>query len=88
LKHGLSVRKVEELAKAYQNGEINKNKNNGDGQDKSMSADFDILKQHLSATFKTKVKFTCNKSGRGQITFPFNNDDELARLISIFDSLK
>ena len=87
LKHGLSVRKVEELAKAYQNGDTKTDKPERP-RSESLSADFDILRTHLSETFKTKVKFTCDKSGKGQITFPFANDDELARLIQIFDSIK
>jgi len=52
------------------------------------STDFDILKKQLSETFATQVKFTCNNSGKGQITFPFKDDDELARLITLFDSIK
>jgi ParB family chromosome partitioning protein len=88
LKHGLSVRKVEELAKAYQNGDIKNREKAERKNDSSLSADFDILRTHLSEKFKTKVKFSCDKSGKGQITFPFANDDELARLIQIFDSIK
>ncbi|MDO5395878.1 MAG: ParB/RepB/Spo0J family partition protein [Bacteroidales bacterium] len=88
LKQGLSVRRVEELAKEYQNGTDTQS---GDKktrrQSKYNSADFDILKRHLSSTFGTPVKFVCNDSGKGSITFPFKNDDELARLITIFDNL-
>lgn len=88
LKQGLSVRRVEELAKEYQNGTATQS---GDKktrrQSKYNSADFDILKRHLSSTFGTPVKFVCNDSGKGSITFPFKNDDELARLITIFDNL-
>ena len=88
LKQGLSVRRVEELAKEYQNGTSTQT---GDKktrrQTKYNSADFDILKRHLSSTFGTPVKFVCNDSGKGSITFPFKNDDELARLITIFDNL-
>jgi ParB family chromosome partitioning protein len=88
LKQGLSVRRVEELAKAYQNGQAEKNNDKTPVQSKFTSADFDILKKQLSATFATPVKFTCNNSGKGQITFPFKDDDELARLITLFDSIK
>ena len=89
IRHGLSVRRVEELAKAYQNGEVAKT----DIEPKSnssrySSSDYDILKKHLSTTFKTNVRFTCDKSGKGKITFPFDNDDDLERLITLFDTLK
>ena len=89
LKHGLSVRKVEEMAKAYQSGDIEKQKiqKPSAGQSKFTSGDFDILKKHLSNTFQTSVQFSCNKEGKGKITFPFHNDDELERLIALFDGL-
>ena len=89
LKQGLSVRKVEELAKAWQEGK------SGDELAKktetrsvSPNHDFDILKKHLSATFGTPVKFSLDKKGRGQITFSFGNEEDLARLITLFDTLK
>ena len=55
---------------------------------KYTNKDFDILKKHLSATFKTPVAFSCDNNGKGKITFPFKNEDELERLITIFDALK
>lgn len=86
LEQGLSVRRVEELAKQYrelQDGEAvspAKNRPKGD--------EFDALKRNLSAAFNTRVQFSCNKDGRGKITFPFNSDEELERLIRLFDSIK
>lgn len=88
LRQGLSVRKVEELAKAYQEGKKN------DGAETAPEAprrfanhDFDLLKKHLSAAFGAPVKFSCDRKGRGQITFSFADEEELARLISTFDKL-
>jgi ParB family chromosome partitioning protein len=88
LKQDLSVRRVEELAKAYQNGTQPQQPEKPVNQSKLSSDDFDILKKHLSATFQTKVQFSCTPSGKGKITFPFSNDDELQRLITIFDNIK
>lgn len=89
LKQGLSVRKVEELAKAWQEGksgdELAKKTETRSG---FANHDFDILKKHLSATFGTPVKFSLDKKGRGQITFSFGNEEDLARLITLFDTLK
>lgn len=85
IKRGLSVRQVEELAKRY----------NADGQEEvkpvrrqGFSKEYELLKNHLSQSFHTQVQFTCNKQGRGKITFPFKNEQELERLITIFDRLK
>lgn len=88
LRQGLSVRKVEELAKAYQEG-----KKEGidtaskTGNNPFSNHDFDLLKKHLSAAFNAPVKFSCDRKGRGQITFQFSSEDDLARLISMFDNL-
>lgn len=86
VKEGLSVRKVEELAKEYREkaaGEQpeKKEKTRGDSE-------FDILGEHLSQRFSLPVTFACNKSGKGKITFSFKNESELERLITIFDNLK
>lgn len=86
VKQGLSVRKVEELAKAYQRGEVTGSQPSRTG--KSANHDYDLLKKHLSAAFKTRVQFSCDHNGKGKITFPFKNEDELAKLITIFDTIK
>ena len=88
---GLSVRRVEELAKEYQRraeaGEpVEEAKTPAKSSPKA--SEFDALRRNLSAAFNTKVQFTCNKDGRGKITFPFANDEELERLISLFDTIK
>lgn len=91
LRDGLSVRKVEELAKQYQqasdNGEMVK-PTPPDTTRKFTNDDFNILKQHLSAAFSTPVQFTCDKTGKGRISFQFKDDDELERLIAMFDNIK
>ena len=48
----------------------------------------DVLKQHLSKSFGVAVSFACNKDGKGKISFPFKNEEELERIIRIFDTLK
>lgn len=87
LKKGLSVRQVEELAKLYNEQEHGETpaKPASSG---SISKEYEILKNHLSQSFRTPVQFSCDKQGKGKITFPFKNEEELERLISIFDRLK
>ena len=88
LKKGLSVRQVEALAKQYnEKGETATEPESGEHK-RLTNRDYDILKNHLSATFHTPVKFSCDAAGKGKITFPFQNEEELERLISIFDKLK
>ncbi len=91
LDQGLSVRRVEELAKQYrekaEKGELTDKPAASPAKSKS-AGEFDVLKRNLSAAFNTRVQFTCNKDGKGKITFPFANDEELERLIRLFDTIK
>lgn len=86
LKQGLSVRRVEELARAYENGSVQKVTN--PKASRLSQNDYDVLKRHLSTTFRAPVQFSCDKQGKGKITFSFKNEEELERLITLFDSIK
>lgn len=85
LKEGLSVRKVEELAKLYR--EEAAGRENAAVASRERNKEYDILRQHLSQRFGTPVQFACDERGNGKITFMFKNEDELARLITIFDEI-
>ncbi len=89
LDQGLSVRRVEELAKAYNQADSQGSEPAAEKPARSKAAgEFEQLKRHLSAAFQTRVQFTCNKDGKGKITFPFANDQELEKLLALFDSMK
>lgn len=83
VKEGLSVRAVENLARqaAQPSG-------SGDTPKSPTNAICDEMARNLSARFSTPVKFTRSDNGKGSITFRFTNDDDLHRLISLFDSLQ
>lgn len=85
IKKGLSVRKVEEIARAWQKGAPDAEKSERGRVD---NKDFDILRNHLSQRFSTPVNLSVDKAGKGKITFSFANEDELERLIAIFDAVK
>ncbi|MDD6851426.1 MAG: ParB/RepB/Spo0J family partition protein [Bacteroidales bacterium] len=87
IKKGLSVRQVEALVKQWQEAE-EKGDNPIVAPKRLKNSDYDMLKKHLSQAFKTKVQFSCSPSGKGKITFPFDNEAELEKLICIFDKLK
>ena len=87
IKKGLSVRQVEALVKQWQEAE-EKGDNPTVAPKRLKNSDYDMLKIHLSQAFKTKVQFSCSPSGKGKITFPFDNEAELEKLICIFDKLK
>lgn len=87
--HDYSVRKVEEIVKTLSEGEAVKS-----GARKitpkrgKLPEEFNMLKQHLSGFFQTKVQLTCSEKGKGKISIPFGNEEELERIMEIFDSLK
>ena len=58
------------------------------GVKKATPEEFELLKRHLSKFFKTNVQLTCNEQGKGRISIPFKTEEELEKLISIFDQLK
>lgn len=97
LEEGLSVRKVEEYVRAINEGEkledllkeekaVNSVKKGG--VKKATPEEFELLKKHLSKFFKTNVQLTCNENGKGKISIPFASEEELERLIAMFDQLK
>lgn len=88
IKKSLSVRQVESLAKQYQEAADKGQESDVVSPKRLNNNDYRILQKHLSTAFSTEVKFTCDVNGKGKITFPFKNEVELERLISIFDKLK
>lgn len=35
----------------------------------------------------TKVQLTCSSQGKGKITIPFNDEEQLAHIMGLFDKL-
>lgn len=89
LSDGLSVRQVEEMVRSVANGEMQDLKKNGSKSSKeALPEEFNLLREHLSSFFQTKVQLVCNKKGKGKITIPFASEEELEKLISLLDTLK
>lgn len=86
VKKDLSVRQVEQRAKQMQQAAGGKEQPSNEPM--PLGKDHIILQKHLSKAFGVPVKFACDQSGKGKITFPFTNEEELERIIRIFDHLK
>lgn len=87
-KNGYSVRKVEELVQALKNGddiESGKKKIIARSQ---LPEEFNELKTRLASFLNTKVQMTCSPKGKGKISIPFANEEELERIMNVFDKLK
>lgn len=82
----LSVRKAEELARKLEQDLLRKA---GDkARQKEVQQPYEALKNQLSEFFSTTIQFQRSNNGKGKIVIPFRSDDELERIIGIFDRLK
>lgn len=91
LSEGLSVRRVEELAKDMQNAIEHGEKPTIRKKCTVQAAptnEYDFFRKELAKYFNSPVKFTRNAEGKGSITLSFNNDDELQQLVMLFEKLK
>ena len=86
---GYSVRQVEEMVKALNNGETLQSgrhtlKNKGV---KRLPEEYNELRNRLSERFSTKVQMTCSQQGKGKISIPFASEEELERIIALLDKI-
>ena len=81
-----SVREVEEIVRKVKEGEVVSPKQKG-GAVKKQDEAFCQLKKHLTQFFKTPVQLTCSAKGSGKISIKFKDENELERIIAIFDKL-
>ena len=86
-KQQYSVRKVEEMVQALKNGEDIKTSKGRMSAKTQLPEEFSILKQRLAQFFQTKVQMTCSPKGKGKISIPFDNEEELERIMNILDSV-
>ena len=84
IKNGYSVREVEELVRNIKDNGTPVSKSNGN---KKQNDTFHQLKKHLTHFFQTPVQLTCSEKGNGKISIKFKNEQELERIIAIFDKL-
>lgn len=89
LEKGYSVRQIEEMVSQINAGEAVKS-GKRTLQDKKvlLPEEFKVLKTQLSDFFKTKVQMTCSQQGKGKISIPFENEEELTRIIELFDKMR
>ncbi len=87
-RNGSSVRQVEELVKKIKNGEkINLNKKKG-ATGNRLPEEFDILRKQLTSFFRTKISLNISPSGKGKISIPFSDEEELERIMTLLDNLR
>ena len=85
--NGASVRQVEELVKKLKNGE-NATLDGRKGKGPRLPEEFDMLRQQLEGFFHTKVSLNISPNGKGKISIPFANEEELEHIMSVFDNMR
>ena len=87
-KNQYSVRKVEEMVQMLKNGEDVQTAKKKITATRQLPEEFSVLKKRLSDLFQTKVAMTCSPNGKGKISIPFANEEELERIMNAIDRLK
>lgn len=86
LQNDYSVRKVEEFVRQYiETGSFEAKR--AEANPVLKLQEFDEIKSRLSQLFGTTVKFSCNTDGKGKISIPFDNDEELAKILELMDNI-
>ena len=87
IKNDYTVRKVEELVRLFlESGSLDLKPKASSNPVKSLQ-EFDDLKKQLSRVFGGNVQFACNPDGKGKISIPFSNDEELTHIMELFDKI-
>lgn len=81
----LSVRQAEEMVRQIQSGKIKDPARIE--RKKKLNEDFRQLSEHLNMIFSAKVNFKINEQGKGKIIIPFENPEEMERILGVFDRL-
>ncbi len=77
-----SVRQTEEMVRKALNPNENQNTPSFN------SEEYTKLQDSLSALFNSKIKLKYNENGKGSISIPFKNDEDLSRIMSLLDKIK
>ena len=83
---GLSVRKVEELARSM--AQAPAKAASKVARSSAQRKEYNLLRNNLSNFFGIKVQFSCDDKGKGKISIPFKNEEELEHTIGLLDKLK
>ena len=84
---GYSVRQVENIVRGIkQAAETAPTPENKAAQ--ALAEQYDILTKKMSQFLQTTVQLNISKKGKGKITIPFDNEDELLHIMTVLDTLR
>lgn len=80
IKHGYSVRKVEEIVRDL-------NSEPEDKPDKQkLPKEYQNVQKQLDTIFRSKIGFSMNEKGKGKIVIPFKSASDLERIVKIIEN--
>lgn len=85
IEEDLSVRATEDLVR-HIHTETAKDSSKNDKR-KKLTREYEELSDQLTKLFAAEVQFRINEKGRGKIVIPFENSDEMERIIGLLDKL-
>lgn len=88
VRQGLSVRRVEEIVRHWNEAGEDEAPKRPAKNDSAGAALYDSFRKELATYFPTHVKFSRSEDGKGSITLKFNSDDDLMKLVALFEKLK
>ena len=86
-KNGYSVRKVEEIVKQLKNGHDIQTIKKQIAARSEVPEAFVQMKKRLAKLFDTKVQLKLSAKGNGKLTIPFSDEQDLQRIMTLFDKL-
>lgn len=86
VRNDYSVRKVEEMVRFYL--EHSSFDAKAPKEKPVKPEEYKLLQLRLSDIFNAKIGFTANEKGKGRITIPFKNDEDLMRIMEMMDHLE
>ena len=82
IKHGFSVRKVEEIARDLNTEEEKTEKI----RKQKYPKEYKTVKTQLDKIFRSRIGFTMNDKGKGKIVIPFKSKNDLERIVKIIEN--
>ena len=87
VKNQYSVRKVEEMVKLLNNGDDIQSGKRKILARSQLSEEMTQMRKRLGGYFKAKVLVSCSPKGKGKISIPFENEEDMKRIVAIMDQL-
>jgi ParB family chromosome partitioning protein len=85
IKHGFSVRKVEEIVRDLN---IQEDETTEKTIKPKFPNEYKVVKTQLDQLFSTTIDFAMNEKGKGKITIPFKSKKDLERIVKIIENQK